>query len=151
VRTMALMLWFFAGPAFAAGEVRDADVVRLDFADAAAFRSAIDNHVVLSGTIATPRSPRISSKVRVALWTSHSMLPPSAEVLRPKLPSAMLLDSSPTEHIAAKTVGPPSHEGSAPYHLGKPPKRAPPHPIEIEEAEQPSLLQRIVGALLPGE
>jgi hypothetical protein len=152
MRTTALMLWLLAGPAFAEGEIRDADVVRLDFADAATFHSAIDSHFVLAGTMAAPRSPRVSSKVRVAMWTSHSTLPPSAEVLRPKLPSAMLLDSSPTEHIAAKTVGPPSHERSAPYHLGKPPKReSRPNPIQIGEAEQPSLLQRIVGALLPGD
>ena len=149
MRLVALILWFCSSPAFAAGN-RDGGIPRLAFADAAAFLSAIDNHLVLSRMIATPRSPRISSKVRVALWTSHSMLPPSAEVLRPKLPSAILLDSSPTEHIAAKTVGPPSHEGSAPYHLGKPPKRAA-RAIEIEEAEKPSLLQRIVSALLPGE
>ena len=155
MRIVALILWFCAGPAFAASGVRDSDIVRLDFADADAFRSAVENHFVLSGTTtATQHSPRVSLKVRVALWTSHSLLPPSAEVLRSKPPSALLLDSSPEEHIAAKTVPSPSHDSGAPYHLGKQTKPAPrPRPAEIEddEDEKPSLFQRIVGSLLPGD
>jgi hypothetical protein len=151
VRIAILILWLVAGPAFAAGE-RDANVARLDFAAAASFDSAVETHFAPPDTRPAPQhSPRVSQKLRVALWTSQSILPPRAEVLRPKPPAVLLLDSAPTERIAAKIVIPTTHESTAPYYLGNRPKRiVRPRPAEVEDDEKPSLLQRIVKTVLPG-
>ena len=152
MRIAVLILCLYVGPALAAGD-RNPDITRLDFAATANFDSAIETHFSGSDTsTATQHSPRVSQKVRLALWTSQSILPPSAEVLRPKPPTAILLERSPIERIAAKTVDPPSHEGTKPYHLGMKPKRiTQPLSAPIEEVEEPSLLQRMLNTLLPGE
>ena len=152
MRLVVLIFCVCAGPAFAAGS-RDGDIVRLDFVADAIFQSAIEAHFAWpdAGT-GTQHSARVSQKVRVALWTSQSILPASAEVLRPKPPTALLLESAPVERIAAKTVGAPARQMAAPYHLGTKPKRlARPRPTILEEDEQPSLWQRIVNTVLPGE
>ena len=151
MRIVILILWLVAGPALAAGD-RDADAARLDFAAGASFHKALESHFARPDTIPSPQhSPRVSQKLRVALWTSQSILPASAEVLRPKPPEAVLLESAPMERIAAKTVGPTTHESTAPSYLGNRPKQiVRPRPAAVEEDEKPSLLQRIVNTLLPG-
>jgi hypothetical protein len=152
VRFVIPILCFCAGPAFAAGP-RDSDMVRLDFVADAVFQSAIESHFAWADTSsATQHSARVSQKVRVALWTSHSILPSSAEVLRPKPPTALRLEDEPAERIAAKTVGSSARPMVAPYHLGTKPKRlVRPRPVMVEEDEQPTLWQRIVNTVLPGE
>ena len=138
--------------ALAAGD-RGGDIVRLDFAAATTFVSAIATHFASpDASTGTQHSSRVSQKVRVALWTSQSIFPPSAEVLRPKPPEAIRLESAPTVRLAAKTIGSPVRKIAAPYHLGTKPKRlVRPRPVVVEEDEQPSLWQRIVNTVLPGE
>ena len=154
MRIASLILWLFAGPAFAASEVRGGDVLRLNFADAPTFHGAIENHFAQPGASDGADRLRIhvSPKVRIALWTSGSMLPARAEVLRPKPPSAILLEVSPKEQITAKAVRSAFLESAASAHHQKQWKRfalgaAP----QVDEDEEPSFLQRMLGALLPGD
>lgn len=154
MRAAALILWLFAGPVFAASEVRGGDVVRLNFAHAPTLHGVIENRFAQPGASAGPERLRnhVSPKVQLALWTSGSMLPARAEVLRPKAPSAILLEGSPKEQITAKTVRSAFLEIAAPAHLGKQRKRfARRAPPQIGEDEKPSFMKRMLGALLPGD
>jgi hypothetical protein len=154
MRIAFLMLWLFAGPAFAASEGDGGDVLRLNFADAPTFHGVIKQHFAQPGASDGADRLRIhvSPKVRIALWTSGSMLPARAEVLRPKPPSVILLEGSPKEQITAKTVGSAFLESAAltfrqkqwkRYALGAAP--------QVDKDEQPSFLQRTLGALFPGD
>ncbi len=154
MRMAVLVFWLFAGPALAANEVRGGDVFRLNFAHAPTFYGAIENRFAQPGASDGPERLRIhvSPKVRLALWTSGSMLPARAEVLRPRPPSAILPDGSPKEQITAATVRSAFLESAAPAHRGKERKRfARRAPPQIGEDEKPSFLQRMLGAVLPGD
>jgi hypothetical protein len=76
-----------------------------------------------------------------------------AEVLRAVLPAEILVEGVPREQITAKTVRSGSLESTPPAHHVKKRNqlaRRPPPLIVIEEDEEPSFLQSIFGALLPG-
>jgi hypothetical protein len=153
MRIASLILWLFAGPAFAASEVRGGDVSRLNFADAPTFHGVIENHFAQPGASDGADRLRIhvSPKVRIALWTSGSMLPARAEVLRPRPPSTILLEVSPKEQITAKAVRSAFLEGAAPAHQKQWKRFALGAAPQVDEDEEPSLLQRMWGALLPGD
>ena len=124
MRVASLILWLFAGPAFAASEVRG-DVLRLNFANAPTFHGVIEDHFAQPGASDSAERLRIhvSPKVQLALWTSGSMLPARAEMLRPRPPSAILLEGSPKEQITAKTVRSAFLESAAITHHQKQWKR----------------------------
>jgi len=164
VRITTLFLLVFAGDAaLAASEGGSIGLSRLDFATTPAFQSVFDNNVPWTGTANTTQArsePRISAKLRIAIWTSQSAPIYRAEVLRALRPSAIPTVpikeiapvGAPTDTVTARTVRSAALEGSSrtPHVLkGKRLNRRPPPDIEYEE--EPSFLGVIFGALLTGE
>ena len=152
MRVSAFLLLLSVGAAFAAAGANNGEVLRLDFASSPAFQSAFENRFTWPGASDSAASD-VPAKTRVALWTSQSVPHYRAEVLRAVLPAEILVERVPRERITAKTVRSASLESAPPAHHEKKRKqlaRTPPPLIVIEEDEEPSILQSIFGALLPG-
>jgi hypothetical protein len=114
VRISASFFLFFAQAAWAANE--GGSTGRMDFANTPAFHSVFENHVAqaLEGQSASG----VSAKMRIAMWTSSSVLPSRTEALVAVPPSAVpsVQAIEPSERIAAKTVRSAYLEESAPTH-----------------------------------
>ena len=153
MRVFAFLLLLSVGDAFAAAGANNGEVLRLDFANSPAFQSAFENRFTWPGASDNAAASDVPAKTRVALWTSQSVPHYRAEVLRAVLPAEILVERVPRERITAKTVRSASLESAPPAHHEKKRKqlaRTPPPLIVIEEDEEPSILQSIFGALLPG-
>jgi hypothetical protein len=161
VRIAALFFLAFVGDALAANE-GSRGPSRLDFANTPAFQSVFDNRVPWTGTANTTEArsePRISAKLRIAMWASQSAPPYRAEVLRALRPSVIPIVpiqeiapvGAPTDTVTARTMRSAGLEGSSrtPHVLRA--KRSNRPPPDIEYEEEPSFLGMIFGALLPGE
>jgi hypothetical protein len=129
---------FFAEAAWASS------TERMDFANTPAFHSVFADHAA-SGSEG-PGASGVSAKMRIAMWTSSSVLPSRAETLVSVPPSAIprLQALEPSERIIAKTLRSAYLEESAPTHqLAKrkrSKRRAVLQPSDIED-EGPSSLR----------
>ncbi len=164
MRPATLFLLVLGGDAaLAASEGGNIGLSRLDFANTPAFQSVFDNNVSWTGTANTTEvrsEPRISAKLRIAMWTSQSAPIYRAEVLRPLRPSTIPTVpiqeihpvGAPTNMVAAKTVRSDALEGGSPTpHVLKRKRSNRRPPPDIEYEEEPSFLGGIFGALLSGE
>ena len=123
MRIIATFLLFFAGDALAAGD--GASTGRLDFANTPAFHSVFDTRVPWADTARTGEAqstPGISSKMRIAMWTTSSELPSRTETLTGIPPSPLprgqalqeIMPEPPKERITTKTLRTASLEESPP-------------------------------------
>ena len=142
MRISALFFLFFAQAAWGANE--GGSTGRMDFANTPAFHSVFESHVVqaLEGQSASG----VSAKMRIAMWTSSSVLPSRTEALVAAPPSAVpsVQALEPSERITAKTVRLAYLEESAPPHQlakGKRFKRAVLEPSDIEDEGPSSFLE----------
>jgi hypothetical protein len=143
VRVTAMSFLFFAEAAWAANEGGSTE--RMDFANRAAFHSVFEDNAasVLEGQGASG----VSAKMRIAMWTSSSLLPSRTEALVAVPPSAIprVQALEPSERIIAKTMHSAELEESAPTHQlakRKPSKRrAVLQPSDIEDKGPSSLLE----------
>ena len=140
MRIAAMFFLFFAEAAWAANEGGSTE--RMDFANTAAFHSVFEDHAA-SGL----EGPGVSAKMRIAMWTSSSVLPSRTEALVAVPPSAIprVQALEPSERIIAKTVHSAYLEESAPTHqLAKrtrSKRRAVLQPSDIEDERPSSLLE----------
>ncbi len=165
---------FFAGNAFATSG-RSIDCSRLDFANTAAFRSMLERVERLpSSTMsiaenrmeAQSTTPSASGKARIAMWTSSPHLreaevlvavPPRAPANAELVIEEIVPQAAPSEAITARMVRYASiDDNSHRDHLSrhKRLKRHPlstPNPSVDDDQTEPSLLQKIFGALLQGD
>ena len=114
MRVAAMFFLFFAEAAWAANE--GGSTARMDFANTAAFHSVFEDHAAsgLEGQSASG----VSAKMRIAMWTSSSVLPSRTEALIAVPPSAIprVQALEPSERIIAKTVHSAYLEESTPTH-----------------------------------
>jgi hypothetical protein len=140
VRISALFFLFFAEAAWAASE--GGSTGRMDFANTPAFHSVFENHV--ASALEGQGASGVSAKMRIAVWTSSSVLPSRTETLVAVPPSAVprVHALEPSERITAKTVRSPYLEESA-HQLAKRKrfKRAVLEPLDIEEEGPSSFLE----------
>ena len=175
MRVAPILFMFFAGNAFATSG-RSIDPSRLDFANTAAFRNMLERverlpssttgHIAENRMEAQSTTPSASGKTRIAMWTSSPNLR-EAEVLvavPPRAPSNAELvieeivpQAAPSEAITARTVRYASiDDNSHRDHLSRH-KRLRRHPLStpnppvVDDQTEPSLLQKIFGALLQGD
>ena len=163
MRIVTLFLLLFTGDALAASEGGGPGPTRLDFANTPAFQSVFDKRVPWSGTANTTEAwsePSISAKMRIAMWTSLSMPPYRAEVLRALRPSAIpyvpiqeiVPVGAPSDKVTARTVRSAALEDRPRTpHVSKRKRSIRSPQPDIEYEEEPSFLQVIFGALLPAE
>ena len=143
MRISAMFFLFFAKAAWAASEGGSTE--RMDFANTAAFHSVFEGHAA-SGLEGQGASS-VSAKMRIAMWTSSSMLPSRTEALVAIPPSAIprVQALEPSEIIIAKTVRSAYLEESTPTHqLAKHKRfkrRAVLEPSDIENEGPSSLLE----------
>ena len=143
MRVTAMFFLFFAEAAWAANEGGSTE--RMDFANTAAFHSVFEDHAA-SG-LEGPGASGVSAKMRIAMWTSSSVLPSRSEALVAVAPSAIprVQALEPSERIIAKTVHSAYLEESAPTHqLAKrkrSKRRAVLQPSDIEDEGPSSLLE----------
>ena len=173
MRVTPLVFIFFAGNAFATSDGRSIDPSRLDFANTATFRSMFERVEPLpSSTMGIPENRTeaqsttlsASGKARIAMWTT-SINVPEAEVLvavPPRAPSnaELVLDeivpqAAPSEAMTARTVRYASIDDN-PHrrHVLRHKRRQPvstPYPSAVDDQAEPSLLQKIFGALFQGD
>jgi len=102
VRVMAMFFLFFTEAAWAASE--GGSTGRMDFANTPAFHSVFENHV--ASAMEGQGASGVSAKMRIAMWTSSSVLPSRTETLVAVPPSAIprVQALEPSERITAKTV-----------------------------------------------
>ena len=142
MRVTAMFFLFFTEAAWAAN---DGSTERMDFANTAAFHSVFEDHAA-SG-LEGPGASGVSAKMRIAMWTSSSVLPSRTEALIAVPPSAIprVQALEPSERIIAKTVHSAYLEESAPTHqLAKrkrSKRRAVLQPSDIEDEGPSSLLE----------
>ena len=172
MRVTPVLFMLFAGNAFATSDGRSIDPTRLDFANPAAFRSMLEKIEPLSSSTGIAENqmegqsatPSASGKTRIAMWTPSPDLP-NAEVLvavPPRAPSNAELvieeivpQAAPSEAITTKTVRYVSIDDN-PHrrHVSGHKRREPlstPRPSAIDDQAEPSLLQKIFGALFQGD
>lgn len=172
MRVTPVLFMLFAGNAFATSDGRSIDPSRLDFANPAAFRSMLEKIEPLSSSTGIAENqmegqsatPSASGKTRIAMWTPSPDLP-NAEVLvavPPRAPSNAELvieeivpQAAPSEAITTKTVRYVSIDDN-PHrrHVSGHKRRQPlstPRPSAIDDQAEPSLLQKIFGALFQGD
>ena len=174
MRVTPILFMLFAANAFAASDGRSNDSSRLDFANTAAFRSMLERVERLpssaAGRVAGNRmeaqstTPSASGRARIAMWTSSPNLR-EAEVLvavPPRAPSNAELvieeiapQAAPSEAMTARTVRYASivdnpHRRHLSGHKRRRPLSAP-NPSAVDDQAEPSLLQKIFGALLQGD
>ena len=142
MRISALFFLVFAEAAWAANE--GGSTGRMDFANTSAFHSVFENHVA-SALAEGQGASGVSAKMRIAMWTSSSVLPSRTEALVAVPPSAIpkVQALEPSERITAKTVRLAYLEESAPPHQlakGKRFKRAVLEPSDIEDEGPSSFL-----------
>ena len=143
MRISALFFLFFAEAAWAANE--GGSTGRMDFANTPAFHSVFENHVTSAAE--GQGASGVSAKMRIAMWTSSSVLPSRTETLLAVPPSAVprVQALEPSERITAKTVRSAYLEESAPTHqLAKRKRfkrRAVLEPSDIEDEGPSSLLE----------
>jgi hypothetical protein len=143
VRVRAMFFLFFAEAAWAANEGGSTE--RMEFANTAAFHSVFEDNSasMLEGQGASG----VSAKMRIAMWTSSSLLPSRTEALVAVSPSEIprVQALEPSERIIAKTVHSAYLEESAPTHqLAKrkqSKRRAVLQPSDIEGEGPSSLLE----------
>jgi hypothetical protein len=116
----------------------------MDFANTPAFHSVFENHV--ASALEGQGASGVSAKMRIAMWTSSSVLPSRTETLVAVPPSAVprVQALEPSERITAKTVRSAYLEESAPtYQLAKRKrfKRAVLEPSDIEDEGPSSFLE----------
>ena len=174
MRVTPILFMFFAGNAFAASEGRSIDPSRLDFANTAAFRSMLERaerppssatgHVADNRMEAQSTTPSASGKARIAMWTSSPNVH-EAEVLvaiPPRAPSNAELvieeivpQTAPSEAMTARTVRYASIDDNLHRrHVSRHKRRQPlstPNPSAVDDQAEPSLLQKIFGALFQGD
>ena len=119
MRVTAMYFLFFAEAAWAANE--GGGTGRMDFANSPAFHSVFETHV--ASALEGQGASGVSAKMRIAMWTSSSVLPSRTETLVAVPPSAIprVQALEPSERITAKTVLSAYLEESSPTH--QPPKR----------------------------
>ena len=102
MRVTAMFFLFIAEAAWAAND--GGGTGRMDFANTPAFRGVFENYVA-SGLEGQGASG-VSAKMRIAMWTSSSVLPSRTETLVAVPPSAVprIQALEPSERIIAKTV-----------------------------------------------
>ena len=143
MRVTAMFFLFFAEAAWAANEGGSTE--RMDFANTAAFHSVFEDHAA-SG-LEGPGASGVSAKMRIAMWTSSSVLPSRTEALVAVPPSAIprVQALEPSERIIAKTVHSAYLEESAPTHQlanrKRSKRRAVLQPSDIEDEGPSSLLE----------
>ena len=143
MRVTAMSFLFFAEAAWAANE--GGSIERMEFANTPAFHSVFEDPVA-SGLEGQGASG-VSAKMRIAMWTSSSVLPSRTEALVAVPPSAIprVRALEPSERITAKTVRSAYLEESAPtHHLAKrkrSKRRAVLEPSDIEDEGPSSLLE----------
>ena len=140
MRVAAMFFLFFAEAAWAANEGGSTE--RMNFANTAAFHSVFEDHAA-SG-LEGPGASGVSAKMRIAMWTSSSVLPSRTEALV-AVPPPKVQTLEPSERIIAKTVRSAYLEESAPTHqLAKrkrSKRRAVLQPSDIEDEGPSSLLE----------
>ena len=143
MRVTAILFLFFAEAAWAANEGRSTE--RMDFANTPAFHSVFEDRVA-SG-LEGRRAEGVSAKMRIAMWTSSSVLPARTEPLGAVPPSAIpgVQTLEPSERITAKTVQSANLEEIVPPHQPAKRKqfkrRAVLEPSDIEDEGPSSLLE----------
>jgi hypothetical protein len=143
VRISALFFLFFAEAAWAASE--GGSTGRMDFANTPAFHSVFENRV--ASALEGQGASGVSAKMRIAMWTSSSVLPSRTETLvavpTSAIPRVQALE--PSERITAKTVRSNYLEESVPTHQLAKRKRFTRHavlvPLEIEDDGPSSLTE----------
>jgi hypothetical protein len=118
VRISVLLFLVFAEAAWAANEVGSTG--RMDFANTPAFHSVFENYV--ASALEGQGASGVSAKMRIAMWTSSSVLPSRTETLVAVPPSAIprVQTLEPSERITAETVRSTYLEASvSPHQPGK--------------------------------